>query len=705
MIKKNLNIFGCLLLLFLSSSGIVNAQDRPSDFELITIEFNGNEVIDDSELQYIIASIESPVWISQMFNKITGFGNEPVYFDSLLIPTDIRALQQFYYDNGYFEAEFNYSYTLDTNDMTAVLIYEIYEGDPAYYNKFELTGISKLLEELKKDLDEMRTVDTNEVYSKNFVLGRITEITNYLKDKGYMLSEVDEPQVLVDTVANHTDITLNISTGKRYLIKDVRIEKRGEGKNLVSDELIDRISSVKEEQFYNYYELQRARLRLYRTNLFSSALVSGIVSDTVGSRVPISISVDVGLLNEFSPELILNNEDNALNTGIGLSYTRKNFLGDARRLTISTSAAAQSISEFIANPSVSDTTIFGYADARLILQQPFLFGETISTTFEIFSTIQKRRDEYNATIYGGRLTFDFELGRYVYFNNFSSYISVERTKYIYRDSYAYNLLSSGTNITPEQADSVINSPSWNAVREGTNAYIGFSLGANKTNSILFPTGGYTLSFLLEEGNSLAYLFTSLGDFNFNEPLFYKILTSASYYPPVYSSDDNAFGIKFKIGYIHTYSGDKKQIPLKQRLYSGGSNSIRGWLAQELVPDADKVIDITQATDNLETILASDITPGGFFTMEGSFETRNRLLSNIGSAVFLDFGNTWINYTDVQLKNIAVAAGFGFRYYSSVVPIRLDFGFKVYDPNDPKSFFKKRFWAETFTFHFGIGEAF
>ena len=90
--------------------------------------------------------------------------------------------------------------------------------------------------------------------------------------------------------------------------------------------------------------------------------------------------------------------------------------------------------------------------------------------------------------------------------------------------------------------------------------------------------------------------------------------------------------------------------------------------------------------------------------EGSTEMRFRFLYNYGVAFFVDYGNTWLNYKQIRLDDIAIAVGFGFRYYTLVAPIRVDFGFKFYDPADHRFIFDKKVFSN-FAFNFGIGEAF
>jgi outer membrane translocation and assembly module TamA len=135
-----------------------------------------------------------------------------------------------------------------------------------------------------------------------------------------------------------------------------------------------------------------------------------------------------------------------------------------------------------------------------------------------------------------------------------------------------------------------------------------------------------------------------------------------------------------------------------KFFSGGGNSVRGWDAQKN--------GILQNTKN-----------GGKFLFEGSFEYRwmmfadkSNFMKDIGTVFFLDYGNVWDNHTDFHLKQIALAVGFGFRYYTFVGPVRIDFGIRLYDPNEDESkrwIFKnlKGIFSGKSTIQFGLGNAF
>jgi outer membrane protein insertion porin family len=551
-------------------------------------------------------------------------------------------------------------------------------------------------------------------FSEKLVRSVISFTKQFLRDEaGYMLIQNDPPQVLIDTIKKSVGVSIYFQTGRSYYVSDVKVDTKGVGKDNVSINLIKEIVAIKPGDLYSEYARNLAQVRLYRTNMFSSAFVAPNIADTIGDKVPISVSTDVGRMNELSPELILNNEDNSFNIGLALGYSRKNFLGDARLLTLQGSIAAQDLLDFITHPSLSDTNIYGYTDLRIILQQPFLFGKIIQTRMEGYLTLQKRREDYNSTLYGIKTSLDFDIPERRYFTSFIPFINYEHSNTIFRDQYFLSLFTSyfqnTIGLEPDSAayyaSLAVDSLSEESKSQKVNSsLLGFNVGANKTNDLLFPARGYALSFLIANGNLLPYFFSKGIGKTSDIPLYYKLVFTGRFFPSLYKSLRSAFGIKVKLGYIHAYDGDPTNIPINQRFTAGGSNSVRGWAARELVPSQSTKLPENLTPRELEEIFLRNAYPGGFYLLEGSIETRNRLLDEFGSALFIDFGNVWNFLNRITWKDIAVAIGFGFRYYSSFAPFRLDFGFKLYDPAD-QSFITDKPFFKGIQIHLGIGESF
>lgn len=135
-------------------------------------------------------------------------------------------------------------------------------------------------------------------------------------------------------------------------------------------------------------------------------------------------------------------------------------------------------------------------------------------------------------------------------------------------------------------------------------------------------------------------------------------------------------------------GNSNNIPFVRSFYAGGANDIRAWRPYDLGP-------------------GSSGGPNEFneANMKLSFnlEYRFNLFASLNSAFFVDVGNIW-NVLDntkderatfsrfSDLKELAVGSGFGFRYDFRFFVIRLDLGFKTYDPA-----YNKRKWLENYNF--------
>lgn len=127
------------------------------------------------------------------------------------------------------------------------------------------------------------------------------------------------------------------STGEKfYFGAETIINKSGKSIQQISNELISESANL-EPKNYDQSQVDRSQLRLLKTELFSSLDITPLISDTVNHTIPLEVNAVISSLNELSPEIKADNEFNTFNSGFGISYTRKNFLGDARKFTISTS--------------------------------------------------------------------------------------------------------------------------------------------------------------------------------------------------------------------------------------------------------------------------------------------------------------------------------------------------------------------------------
>lgn len=662
-----------LLLIFLFLF-LINIY--PQQYELESIEFEGNEQFSSSALEPLLLSEETPGWFYKFLNSFSPLGAPPVYFDSSNISIDIQALRSFYTANGFFKSGFGYDYEIDTTDKDVSLTYLIEEKERSTYGTYKLFGFESIPAHIMNFIVKAVLVSPNELYSEEYVQSRIEEVMTILNNQGFIYSEFDSIIVIKDTVNNKADLYYYFTPDRQYFIDSIIVRKDGEGADEVDNQLLRDMTGLTLGDYFNLEKLRRSQVRLYRSGLFSSITVSTPDKDSVTStRIPLIVDGTIGLLNELAPEIIMNNQQSAFNIGLGISYIRKNFLGEARKLTVKSSFGIQDIftvdfENVIEKFSFRDTTLLGYFDSRIILEQAFRYRRPIYAALENYLTIDKQTN-FNITRYGSKLSLEFEMARYAFLNFLKTSYNVEVSNEYYRtlnDSLDIKLLS----------------------------VIGAEFGSSTVDNIIFPTRGYNLSFQVEEANSLPYLISKVIKDDYDDALFYKVVVTNTIFGSYGRKRNYIFASKLKVGHLQAFVGDYGGLPLNRTFYAGGSNSVRGWRSNELVP---------KGTPNVPGFLATNVNvKGGTFLFEGSLESRLRFIESFGVAVFTDFGNTWLGYKDFRFDEVALAAGLGIRYYSPIAPFRLDFGFKMYDPEDKLWIFGKKVW-DNFEFHFGIGEAF
>jgi len=681
MVLKFLSV--CFFIAALGFQAVLFAQQQ-EDFELSSINFEGNEGFSDSELESVLLSKETPWWFWKFLNSFSGLGSPPEYYDSTSIPLDIISLKSYYSVNGFFLAEISYSYNIDTSARDAELTYFIKEGPAFTYGDNQTYGLEALDENLFTQVRPLLHPALDVRYSQEDLNLRFESIVVYLKDFGYMLIEFDSTVISIDTVKHKTSMNTYFNLGSRYLYSEVKIEKEGEGKDLVSNEMIRYVTNINVGDAYSVENIAKSRLRLARTGLFNSINLRGVIEDTIKNFVPLLITGNIGPLNELSPEVFADNELNTFNLGVGASYIRKNFLGDARKLTLRVRFRVTDISNIRFSSGLFEKTFQSEIDLSMLLEQPFLFTRSISGRLEGYlksyniSSVEYRN-------FGSILTLTVDMPSYTFINVLNPYLRV--------DHLAWEVPNFPVELDTFAVDS----------RTFTTS-LGAEVGSNNTNDLFYPTRGRIISLISEIASS--DVVWEFREHNTNElkeitddlGYYYKLQLSLGLFLPVSKDNFTVFGIKAKTGYIQMIKGGPDLISPSQTFFVGGSNSVRGWRARELIP-----------SDQIEYISAPGLNDelkirGGTFLIEGSFEYRRKFEKEYGFAAFIDYGNTWNGYKKIRWDQLAVAIGTGIRYYSPIAPFRLDFGFKFYDPADKKFIFEKSVF-KSMQFHFGIGEAF
>lgn len=106
----------------------------------------------------------------------------------------------------------------------------------------------------------------------------------------------------------------------------------------------------------------------------------------------------------------------------------------------------------------------------------------------------------------------------------------------------------------------------------------------------------------------------------------------------------------------------RDLPASERFFAGGDSTVRGFALDRLGAPA--------------TLDRNGLPTGGNAVVVFNSEVRFPVWKSIGAAAFIDAGNVFLRVSDLDLRDIRGATGFGLRYRSPIGPIRVDLGFKL-----------------------------
>lgn len=175
----------------------------------------------------------------------------------------------------------------------------------------------------------------------------------------------------------------------------------------------------------------------------------------------------------------------------------------------------------------------------------------------------------------------------------------------------------------------------------------FSIVHDTRDNLFNPTrGGYA-----EWTNEVA------GSFMQSNNTFVRSGIRVKYFRPW--AAETIVGSALEIGWMGFY-GRGDYIPLNERFYTGGPNSLRGFRYQLVGPIGD-----------------SDVPLGGQFKIVwNAAEIRRPIYRMVGGGVFIDVGNVWTGIGKMRLRDIRADVGTGLRANTPIGIIRLDYGLNV-----------------------------
>jgi len=444
----------------------------------------------------------------------------------------------------------------------------------------------------RSELMEKLKINKVEFYDRASIIKDIEYLTQACNDEGYAYADVTPGNIPQEKDLT-VDVTYQIKKGHQVYFNRISIV----GNTKTRDKVIRRQLAIAEGDLFNSSKLKESYMALNRLRYFEEVNFQS-EKGADETLTDVIIQVKEKPTGMFSVGAGYSALDYAMVTA---SIAQQNLFG--RGLTLSLKASLGSVS-----------TMY-----ELSFIEPWLFDMPLWSKFDVHS-YTRTYDTYDLTSRGFGMQFGYPLWKYI-------------TGYL---GYSLNTndienIQSGASIYVIDQKGVT-----------TESTVSASLVRDTTDDIIFPSKGSKNSI------SMDYVGGFLGgDASYTR---YGIASSWFFPLPL----DTVFNIRGRAGYLDPREG--KPIPIFERFYLGGINSLRG--LRDVGPVDPSTGDVI----------------GGLTMMNFNAEFVFNLIKNAGmkGVMFYDTGNAWLS--DYHFDDMRKTAGIGVRWYSPIGPLRLEWGY-------------------------------
>ncbi len=407
------------------------------------------------------------------------------------------------------------------------------------------------------------------------------------------------PNTLQDTPGRLVNIVFEIVEGPETYVERINIA----GNTRSEEKILRREIPMAEGDLFTSQKLARAKQRLTNLNYFDK-VEAKTAPGSAKDKIIVNIDVTEKPTGLFSIGGGYSSQDGVLGT---LDLSQRNFLGKGWEVFLRLRGGQK-----------LQTGTIGFTE-------PWLFDRPLAAGFDIFNT-RRILPDYTVNSLGGDIRLGHPLGEY------------SRWNAVYRVSQ-----DKISDVNPLGSPELIS-------QEGTHltSLVGLSLSRDTRDSVYDPTRGGTAS--------LGVDFAGIG---FGEKFARSVLTTTYFQPMPWL--EHVLSFRFMAGYSFGWSKDP--VPLFERFYLGGSNSLRQFKSLQVSPK-----------DNTGTRI------GGNIEALGTVEYQIPLFFGIKAAVFYDVGQVWgpdvSQGTKIDIGDLRHGMGAGLRWNSPFGPIRVDYGIKL-----------------------------
>ncbi|MDH5358511.1 MAG: outer membrane protein assembly factor BamA [Gammaproteobacteria bacterium] len=676
---------------------IIKVSERPA---ISSIEFVGNKDLDSKELLKSLRQI--------------GFAEGQVYEQAKLEQVELE-LQRQYFSRGKYGVTIESDVTPLSRNRVAIRI-TMAEGVVATIGNINIVGNvifdeDDLLEEFQSTTGGMLSAFTHDnQYSRQKLSADLETLRSFYLDRGYVDFTVESTQVSITDDKKQMFITINISEGERYTIKEVRLagdlivpenelfdlvtirnnaifsrkaitestesltnRLGNDGYAFANINAVPEIDRENKEVTLTFFVDPGRRAYVRRINISGNSKTRDEVlrremrqqesswistKNVEQSRARIQrlgyfedVNVETVSVPETADQIDLDfnvseSPSGSLSAGLGFSQS-DGLIFNANIVQKNFLGSGKHINFGFNNSSVNTVYSFGYTN-------PFVTVDGISQGFNAF---YRQRDaneanlaNYSTDVWGGDINFGIPISEN---NRIRLALGYENTQLnLPRD----NTIQRYSDFVAKEGDQF---DTWSLT-------LGWS--SDSRDSAILPTQGMAQSVSAEiaiPGGSLQY---------------YKLRYKNDWYHPL--SDSLTLALGGNLGYGEAY-GDTDEFPFFQHFYAGGIRSVRGYQANTLG-------------------IKEDGQPlGGNLLVAGGAEVifpipfLKKTLRSLRLSAFTDIGNVYDADENFDAGMLRYSAGISAIWISPMGPISLSMA-------QP---FNEQSGDETETFQFSLGSTF
>ncbi len=541
-------------------------------------------------------------------------------FKQEVLARDLALLDAFYQNNGYMDVRIAEP-DIEKKDNWLNITFKLEEGPQYSVGNVDVTGD---LVVPKEELLEHLGIIKETIFKRDLLREDILALNDVCADYGYAFADTT-PLVNAKEKEHIVDITYDIKKGNLVYFEKILIS----GNTHTRDKVIRRELKVEEQGQFSGKLLKKSVKNLNRLDFFED-----VKANTYKGSTPDTMVLDLNVTEKPTGSVSFGGGYSSVESVfITASVSQNNLFGRGQALIVQAQVGGR-------------TTQF---NTKFV--EPWLFDMPLTGSVNLYNW-ERDYDNYDKNSMGGNFSLS-----YPFFEDirlFASYgYDVGEISDIDEDRVANDILDlEGSFIT---------------------SFVTTGISYDTRDLIVNPTSG--------QDHRLTVEYAGLGgDIGYT-----KVTAEAGVYIPLFW---HLVGfVHGEVGYITQNSGMK--LPDYERFYLGGINSIRGygWRDIHLIDEKGAEIGGNKKVQfNIELIfpLLKDAGLMGvvFFDTGGIFGESNIITERDadGNVVATRPDSEADNY---DFGNLRKTAGFGFRWYSPMGPIRVEYG-HILDPQEGDS---------------------